>query len=89
MISEVPPSMVLAWARRKPTGTALASSGSTATRPMRSRRPSGRPSQAIPAAPSMSTASFWSRLLYSAWNSFVTEPYGPASAPLLRRAAAR
>ena len=35
MMSEVPPSMVLAWARRKPEAVALAASATAPTRPMR------------------------------------------------------
>ena len=81
MMSEVPPSMVLAWARRKPEAVALAASATAPTRPTRSMRDRFAPSHAMADAPSRSIARFWSRWLNSACCSFVIDPSGPASAP--------
>src|SRR4029077_17019125 len=75
MISEVPPSMVLARLRRKPRMVAAVCSSDV--------------DQAMPAVPRTSTARFWRRWLYSAWKSLVIEPSGPGWWPALRAAVAR
>ncbi len=83
MMSDVPPSIVLACARRKPRAMPRCSSPAAGSNVC--ERAVVVESRALPrdaVAPSRSTASFCSRWLYFACCSLVIDPSGPASAPL-------
>src|SRR5213078_2790516 len=89
MIADVPPSILLACARRNPRATVRGSSAAPPTKLNVASAVSPLPSHATPLTPARSTASFCTRWLNSALCNLVIEPSGPASAPLRRRSAAR
>ena len=76
MMSEVPPSMVFACARRKPRAIVREFSTGTGTQPMAAVGFEALAFPRPPAGPSRSIASFWSRWLNSACWSLVIEPPG-------------